>query len=359
MNELLHLQDKIEQANSISMLRELHDEILMILKGHPDFLSLNRDVTFSVYKQLSIVHDALMYRVLKLAEIEVELRGIGQRPDAYCWYIMGSGARHEQTVRTDQDNGIIFDCNEGNKESCYQYINELAKIGTSYMNDIGYPFCEGHVMATNPRWQKQLADWERQIKQYVEGHTPDDIRYLLIASDLRAIYGDPRLIVVCKRNLQRLLYSSAMTLKRMGEHCLTPEVPLSFFGYIHAERWGEHAGKLNIKQAIYVPIINCIKFLCAIYHVDKDSTWERAYTLFAKNHLPHALYEDICIALQTALYLRLLYSVKEQSSADYVCLRDLHEQDRALLKEGLKTAKVLQRYVNKLVVNAQYEATNL
>ena len=52
---------------------------------------------------VSEINDRLMAKVLEFAEAE-----LGPPPLPYCWVVLGSEGRREQTFKTDQDNALIY-----------------------------------------------------------------------------------------------------------------------------------------------------------------------------------------------------------------------------------------------------------
>ena len=53
---------------------------------------------------ISSLNDLLTQRVLELEFADRDLRGI-----VFCWIALGSEGRLEQTLSTDQDNGLVFE----------------------------------------------------------------------------------------------------------------------------------------------------------------------------------------------------------------------------------------------------------
>lgn len=57
----------------------------------------------NISRMISILNDHILERLLTLLEEEM-----GPPPVPYCWLLMGSEGRREQTFKTDQDNAIIY-----------------------------------------------------------------------------------------------------------------------------------------------------------------------------------------------------------------------------------------------------------
>ena len=58
-------------------------------------------------RMIASLNDQLVARLLDLARPRFDLAGL-----AVCWIGMGSEGRGEQTIATDQDNGLIFAAND-------------------------------------------------------------------------------------------------------------------------------------------------------------------------------------------------------------------------------------------------------
>lgn len=334
---------EIERAENIADLRLYHESISIFLQND----SLENEKIEEIFLLLNGIHDHLMMKALALAEEEVNQSGIGIRPEKICWYIMGSGARREQTLWTDQDNGIMYSCKAEDKGQCQRYVQHYAKIGTGNLEKIGYPFCPGNVMATNSRWAKDIDEWKLSMLNHINSYQPDDVRYLLIASDLRGIYGDQELIEEARKHLLQILRSNSIFLKRAQEHTIHPNVPIGFLGQIFTERWGKFSGQVDIKNSIYVQYVNCIKVLTFYANVNEYSTIERIEKLYENGFISQKLKEQIKESFLISLYLRLKSSIIKKGPDYHIYPKELNRIEYRDLKQAMKLAKKLQRIVLK------------
>ncbi|HZG59515.1 MAG TPA: DUF294 nucleotidyltransferase-like domain-containing protein [Anoxybacillus sp.] len=340
MKELYELIQKIDRAETISELNMYHHELDNRLRK-----LMNKDMIITLSHAVIEVHDALMKKALAFAEQAVVRAAIGTPPEQWCWYVMGSMGRGEPVFWTDQDNGILFECQPEKEPACYEFIRYLAAVGTSYLHEIGYPYCSGNVMATNHRWSKSLRDWEKQIDTYIDHHFPDDIRFLLIAMDMRPIYGNSGLIISSKRKLIQHIYNQPLLLKRMGEHVIFPRIPLGGLGNFQLERWGRYRGHIHLKHSGYVQIVNSLKFLTCLGNISVMTTFERLNHIQVQSLLTPSLMKKAEEALLTCIYFRLKYSQETGNDRDYVSLHILNKNERLQLKKAMKVAKTLQRFV--------------
>jgi CBS domain-containing protein len=340
MIELYDLIQKIDRAETISELNIYHHELAFRLRK-----LINKDMIITLSHAVSDVHDALMKKALAFAEQATVRANVGTPPEKWCWYVMGSIGRGEPAVWTDQDNGILFDCPPEKETSCYEFIRYLAAVGTSYLHEIGYPYCSGNVMATNHRWSKSLQDWEKQMEAYIDHHFPDDIRFLLIAMDMRPIYGNSELIIKCKRKLIQHICDQSLLLKRMGEHVIFPRVPLGWLGNIQLERWGRYSGHIHLKHSGYVQIVNSLKFLTCLGNISDMTTFDRLNKIQTLSLLTPSLMKKAEDAFLTSVYFRLKYSMEMGNDRDFVPLHVLDKNERLQLKKAMNVAKSLQRFV--------------
>lgn len=324
-----HLQTS-KSKMGLKELYELHREIpRAVLTMGLDFTSI-----LSTYQLLNLIHNEVMKRALELAEQEVTQ---GKRPKKLCWVQFGSGAREEQTVKTDQDHGLLYQCPPEDQEACASYVSSLALIGTTYLHKVGYPYCSGNVMAINERWSKEAHLWLEAINTHIRTGEPDDIKYLFIATDLKEFYGDGDLIQEVKTKISASLQSSPFLIKRMHQHLQTPKISRRLFGKLLVERFGEHSGKWNVKTGFYVPMVNAIKYLAINQGLTSTSTLGRLNHLQEHEGINPTLLKKI---FEACLYFRLRASLTEER--DYLDPATLTKKERTLLNLSLKQAKAFQ-----------------
>ncbi|HTP49783.1 MAG TPA: DUF294 nucleotidyltransferase-like domain-containing protein [Anaeromyxobacteraceae bacterium] len=110
------------------------------------------------------LNDALVHRILHWCEED-----LGPPPAPYGWMVFGSEGRTEQTLVTDQDNGLVFaDAGEGARP----WFDALARRVTSDLEAAGFPPCHGGHMAG--RWQGTLSEWTARFHRCVDEPRPHD-----------------------------------------------------------------------------------------------------------------------------------------------------------------------------------------
>ena len=342
MNNFEAIIVRAEQCNNMSELKQLHDEVAFLLSS----FSISFSCIFEVYDMLCMCHDAFMKQALSLAEREVDRKGIGKKPSSFCWFVMGSSGRKEPTIWTDQDNGVISSCFCNEKEECYVYMREYARVGVLFLNEIGYPYCSGYVMATNRRWLKEADDWNEQIDKYVANEHIDDIRYLSMLADMRPIYGEYALANQLKTTLYKKIATTFSLRSRMIDSVRIPIVPIGPFGRVYVERWGEKSGMVDIKQGGYVQLSYMLKWVAVQKQfIDAHSTFERLTRWYDENGCSQQQFERIKEALETFLYFRLRCSLEGTN----LVIHHLSKEEKKRLKRALAVAKRVQRDARKWV----------
>ena len=96
---------------------------------------------------VSTLNDLLTGRL-----VELELAAAGIEAAELCWIALGSEGRHEQTLATDQDNGIIFaEPPDGDPQRVRERLLPVARRINDGLAACGFPLCKGGIMAGNPR----------------------------------------------------------------------------------------------------------------------------------------------------------------------------------------------------------------
>ncbi len=111
-------------------------------------------------------------------------------PLPFCWISMGSDARGEQVVRTDQDNALIYaDPMAGQKEAAQTYFKALAHEVTHGLDQFGFTLCQGDVMATNPDWCRPLSQWLSALDDWVGSTDSNAVAMRRFTACSRSNYG--------------------------------------------------------------------------------------------------------------------------------------------------------------------------
>ena len=120
-------------------------------------------------RMIASLNDQLVVRLLDLTRARHDLAGI-----ATCWIGMGSEGRGEQTIATDQDNGLIFVADDAAlaPDAVRERLLPFAEEVNRSLDACGYPLCKGGVMAMNPKWCASLDEWREDFFGWIDRGDP-------------------------------------------------------------------------------------------------------------------------------------------------------------------------------------------
>src|SRR5690606_13221795 len=110
----------------------------------------------------------------------------------FTWLCFGSEARREQTLHTDQDNGILFEAESDTEaRQIRQQLLPLARHINETLAECGFTLCRGNIMASNPELCLSRREWYRRFSECIRTATPENLLASSIFFDLRVVWGDP------------------------------------------------------------------------------------------------------------------------------------------------------------------------
>jgi CBS domain-containing protein len=114
----------------------------------------------------------------------------------------------------------------------------------------------------------------------------ENVRYLLIQADMRFLYGDERLAQELRLYYHSLIEANPKIIEHMLQNTLHHKVSLGVFGQLIRERYGEHAGGVDIKYGAYIPFINGIRLLSIAFGMNDVSTLDRMRRMAESSSIP-------------------------------------------------------------------------
>jgi CBS domain-containing protein len=342
-------QEQILMAEDFAELRMLRDQVHEMMQVHP---LLANPILWSL--QLNDIHDWLIQRCIVLSEKKLQAQGYGLPPVPYVFVLFGSGGRREQTLWSDQDNGLIYELTEfEDAEKVSQYYAALSRCIVGALMVLGYPPCEGEVICSNHSWRKSIIDWKQMVQGWLDEPNWEHIRYLLIIEDMRAVYGESSLTAELKKFLALYIRENRLILQSLLKNTLHRKASLGFFGQLLTERYGADAGGVDIKYGSYIPIVNGIRLLAIQAGIVETSTLERIEKLLEYKLVSNVQASDWKRALALTLELRSItpFQVVERlySSRGKLPAKLLSKRSRQELKFSLHVGIELQRYVQRRI----------
>jgi CBS domain-containing protein len=301
-----------------------------------------------ILQAVSAIHDALTARIICFHVDAINARDRRSPPGKFCWISMGSDARQEQVVRTDQDNALIYADPPRSEEKAWDdYFAHLAQQVVTDLDRFGFTLCKGDVMATNPQWRRPLTRWHQALDRWIGSAEPEDIRQLTIMLDFRPVYGD---IPMAKSLWDKVF---ALFQSHPGvSHYLTRDdflfaSPKTFFGRIRTRRTKKCKACFNIKTAGLAHLINGIRIMALNHGISAPATLERMMLLKKKGVLSYEAYEHCQEAFYHLNRLKIASHLKQDRHPDLpvncVDLSTLSGMEKTQLKKALDTVTRLQK----------------
>jgi CBS domain-containing protein len=268
-----------------------------------------------------------------------------------CWLAFGSEGRSEQTIATDQDNGIVFEssASEVDRPAWLAFAREVNEA----LDACGYPLCKGNIMASNPDCCLTQSEWLARFADWIDHGAPEDLLNASIYFDVRPLAGAAALARPLRELVTQQAGRNPRFMKQMAENALRNSPALNWRGGIDVQAHGEQE-TVDLKlhgTAIYVDAAR----LYALAHGLPATATRGRFEAFAKAQSVAAQEAEAWVSgfeyLQMLrLQVQLARDRREAVDAsdgnpNLVDVAALNDIDRRVLKESLRVARRLQQRI--------------
>jgi len=258
-----------------------------------------------------------------------------------AWLAFGSEGRGEQTIATDQDNGIVFTSSDPERDRPHWLA-----LGAAVCADLaacGFPLCKGGVMASLPACCRSVEEWSSAFEAWLGQGTPEDLLAASIYFDARALAGATELAEPL-RALARGP-ASARFLHLMTENALRGKVPLSWRGaLVPQERHGVPG--LDLKAGGTAVFVESARILALSQGLEALGTRERLLRAGEQLGVPEPEREGWTASFEFLQGLRLrahMAAPADPDNPNWVVMSALNDLDRRTLRVSLRVAQRLQQ----------------
>ena len=288
---------------------------------------------------ISTLNDLLTTRI-----IELELRA---SPDVksieFCWLALGSEGRLEQTLNTDQDNGIVFTTPPGSDaETVRQALLPFAKRVNLVLADCGFPLCAGEVMASNPKWCLSLEEWQATFARWIDQGDPTALLNASIFFDFRPLFGADHLAFELRDWLSETARKNSRFLHQMAVNALRNRPP-------SGSVWDFFSGKgqtLDLKLNGITPFVDAARIFSLAVGVKHTNTLQRlkeiAEPLRVNGQDAEAWGEAFLFIQLLRLRLHHDQAERQEELSNTVDPDSFNNLDKRILKEAFRQARKLQ-----------------
>ena len=330
-----YLSSAIHRATDIDTLKELSATIPRL-----QVQLVNQSATPDhVGKVVTSITSALTRRLLQLAEEK-----FGPPPVPYAWVAAGSHARREQTSHSDQDNGmIISDALEKADEPWFEQVADFVCDG---LNECGYVYCPGDVMAKNPRWRQTQSVWQGYFNSWINTPEPKALMYSSIFFDLRTIHGEATLLEQIRENMLAQTPESTLFLAHLTHNALKLRPPLGFFRDFVLIHDGKHNDTLDLKHNGIAPVVDLARIYALSEGIPAVNTIERLKAAAGTPTLSESGSANLLDALEFIGILRLEHQARQiqrgEAPDNFMSPKEISRLEREHLKDAFKVIQTMQ-----------------
>jgi CBS domain-containing protein len=219
---------------------------------------------------LSLQHDTIVARL-----VDFSIWRAGPAPLAWAWLDLGSAARREFTLASDQDNALSYaDPEAGEGETVDAYFERLGSDVNDGLARCGIGVDNNGVLAGKRLWRMSKGAW---LRTFAECLTEPDESHLIRASvafDFRPAAGGLMLVPELTDYI-RDARRHPQFMRLMARTANGYPVALGFRGQLATGREGDPPDRLDLKRGGIIPLVNLVRFHALAHGVTISPTLDR------------------------------------------------------------------------------------
>jgi CBS domain-containing protein len=334
----LYLAAQLQKQDSVAGLAEICKRVPKLFE-----LMLASGIrSEEVPKVLTMINDTVTRTLIGIAG-----RNLGPPPAPFAWLAFGSQARQEQSIKTDQDNGIVYA--DDAPAGAEAYFKSLAEFVCDGLDACGYVYCPGKIMATTDDWRLPLAGWVRHFSDWARLPDPKAVLSVSIFFDLRTVTGDRALTAGIREAMGQCVAGTgkAVFLSALARQAASYDVPLGFFRRFVLESKGEHKETLEIKAAGLMPLTDLVRVRALAGGVTVPGTQERLAELVATGKMSARDADRLAGAHRLLAGLRVRLHAEQvrkgEEPHNHLDVRAISHAERAALKDAFLVIREAQK----------------
>ncbi|MCA1792488.1 MAG: DUF294 nucleotidyltransferase-like domain-containing protein [Desulfotignum sp.] len=292
---------------------------------------------------ISSIGISISQRLLQLGE-----KQLGPPPVPYCLLALGSMARDEMTVVTDQDNAFVLD-DTFDPKAHDSYFETLARFLSDGLDQCGFPYCTGDIMATNFQWRQPLSVWKTYFTNWIDTPDPEALLHANIFFDLEGIFGE----TAFAGQLRQLVLDKAKNSRRflacIARNALLRNPPLGFFRKFVLEHDGQHKKTFNLKRRGTAPIADLARVHALACGAMPINTEERLIHIKDTPLLTEGVGDDLLDAFELISIVRIRHQARQVEAGtlpdNNVIPESLSSFERNHLKDAFQIVSQAQSFL--------------
>jgi len=330
-----HFVSDIADARSIPALARVTAQIPQLLVQLVGSGNRHEVVT----RLITDIADAVTRRLLTLAEAR-----LGPPPVPYAWLACGSQGRREQTGVSDQDNCLFLD--DRATDADMAYFEKLADFVCDGLNDCGYDYCPGDMMASNPRWRQPVRVWRDYFASWMAKPNPEAQMLASVMFDLRVIGGEASLFDGVQRETLKNAAANSIFVAHMVANSLKHAPPLGLLRGFATIRSGEHKNQIDLKHNGVVPIVDLARIYALQGRLTPANTRARLEAAAREGVLSKSGATDLLDAYDLIAQTRLDHQARQvrrgERPDNFLAPSEMSDFERSHLRDAFVVVKTLQ-----------------
>jgi CBS domain-containing protein len=335
----LYLVSQIHRQNTVADLKSLTPDV------RATFIRMVNEGATShmIGSAIAGIGRSFTQRLLELGE-----EALGPPPVPYCFLALGSMARDEQYMMTDQDNALVLSDDFIAAEHD-DYFLKLAAFVSDGLAECGYEYCKGDIMATNKQWRQPLTVWREYFKKWINEPDPQSLLHSSIFFDLDGIYGDTAMAETLKLDVAERAKRSPRFLACLARNALNRTPPLGFFRTFVMESDGKHNKTINLKRRGTAPLSDVIRVHALAAGSTAQNSFNRLDVIAESRILGHSNGDDLRDAMEYIAIVRARHQSlaleSEREPDNSVEPENMTEFERRNLKDAFQVLSNAQKYL--------------
>jgi len=345
---------KTQSAGTLLLTKDIESQpdingLAMVSREIENILSVMIDENATIPEILDVMselYERMSRRVIQLSEERMKLNGWGPPPVEYCLINMGSIARYEQVLLTEQDNAIIYaNPADGTAADVDAYFENLAEFIVDGLLRCGFERCDQEVTAVNRRWRRSIGDWNSLVAQWAEHPDRELDKIMANLFDFRPVWGNMSLAEALREQLFQAVESRTDKNLSNAESVAEYRLPISYLGTFITEKSGHHRNEINLKASAIMHMVNGVRRMAVARRVSEPSTLGRLEQLVAAGVISEKDGGLFRRSFQDLMMLNIrenLKRIKQGKRPDnYIDPYSLRKKERVALKDALTGVSLL------------------
>jgi CBS domain-containing protein len=218
---------------------------------------------------VAVTHDTLARRLLELG-----IEEFGEPPCPWAWLALGSQARQEQGLATDQDNAFVVGCDDASFAEADRYFAQLTAFVIDRIERAGIPRCRDGVVASNPEWRGTIGAWEERFRDRVRRPTQAGRTVVAIAFDARRVAGSLDVEPTFEDAIRRSVEEDG-SVRQLALQAVSTRPPVGLLKEAIEDPTGQRVAPLDVKGVGIAPITDLARVLAVEAGIPQTGTLRR------------------------------------------------------------------------------------